>query len=209
MLIFIFILFSFKPMVKRKKLLTIIFISAANLVGAQMMPVTTTIPTPYGNVQTTQWMQMGRPMYFGNFGPKSYKHDFVIILANDSVVTARTKINISEKQHVIKVKKGKVSLSYSPRQTKSISWFTPTGQRHIGIPADSCWLFESSKGKITTYSFLAEAGEDGVIAIKKGDGEIISLSKDTLEPMIEDNEKSLKFLKKNNPLKAIKIYNQE
>lgn len=196
-------------MATRKCLLTVILISTAYLLGAQMMPVTTTIPTPYGNVQTTQWMQMGRPMYFGNYGPKSYKHDFVIILANDSVVTARTKINISEKQHVIKVKKGKGSFTYTPKQTKSLTWYAPTGQKRVGIPADSCWLFESSKGKITTYSFLAEAGEDGVIAIKKGDGEIISLSKDTLEPMIEDNEKSLKFLKKNNPLKAIKIYNQE
>jgi len=116
------------------------------------MPVRSTISTPYGNVPYTYYIP-GVPMHYGNT-QISYKHPFTIILKNDSVVSDNVRINISEKQHSIKVKINKAEASYKPEHTKEIYRILPDGRKLTGIPADSCWLFKANAGKINSYSFF-------------------------------------------------------
>ena len=173
---------------------------------APSIPVRSTISTPYGNVPYTYYVP-GVPIYYGN-QQVSFKYPFTVVLNNDSVFTANTRIDVSEKQHVITIKTKGEKTTYEPGQTKEISRILPTGMKLTGIPADSCWLFKANTGNINSYSFVAEESMDNVIAIQKGDGPIVKLTKQNLLAMVGNDPKIQKMIELRKFKKAIQSYNQ-
>lgn len=192
-----------------KLILTTVLIISHVVASAQFMsvPTTSTIRTPYGNVSHTTYTNI--PMYYGT-GVVSAKHKFTIVLKNDSTVTANTKIDMSAKTQAVYVKakgkKGKIE----PVDTREIYRITAEGKKLSGIPVDSCWLFQSAKGKINTYSNLAEVGTMYAIAIQEGDnGPIKPLTKDNLLFIVGDVPKLRKLVERGKLIKAIDFYNAQ
>ena len=139
------------------------------------------------------------------------KYNFTVVISDDSTITSRAKIDITDKQHAIpmKVKKG-VKRSIFPKETKELYRILPSGKKLSGIPADSCWLFKSVTGKINVYSSLAELGYTYITAIQNGDdGPIVPLTKKNLEAIIgtPENPRVLKLLEKNKLSQAIELFN--
>ena len=66
----------------KKILSAILFSLVFQTLSAQMMPVTTTIRTPYGNVPHTY--HVGSPHMFYGSGRISAKYPFTVVLKNDS-----------------------------------------------------------------------------------------------------------------------------
>ncbi|MFM7859343.1 MAG: hypothetical protein ACKO96_47325 [Flammeovirgaceae bacterium] len=192
-------------------LFIIFFCSISSL--AQMMPMNNTIRTPYGNATYTTWVP-GPRMYYGGTATPSYKYLFTIVLKtdNDSTLLVKAKIDASEKKHVIKAKVNKQKIVIKPTDTREISRIAPWGEKLVGLPTDSCWLFLAIKGKINAYSYLAEKGTSSwgsIIAVQKGEGQpILPLNKDNLEEMVADNPEALTFAKKKKLEKAITAYNK-
>lgn len=171
------------------------------------VPRTSTISTPYGNVRTTTYTNI--PVYYGGTGIVSAKHKFTIILKNDSTVTANTKIDMTDKTQGVYVKvKGKGKEKIEPVDTKEIYRITAEGRKISGMPVDSCWLFLSAKGKINTYSNLAEVGTMYAVAIQQGDtGPIKPLTKNNLLAIVGDEPKLKKLVERGKFIKAIDAYN--
>jgi hypothetical protein len=142
-----------------------------------------------------------------NSGIKSYGHDYKIKLVNDSVISKYTKININDSIHYIEFKKGKKEFLIKPADTKEIKFTTSSGYTYTGIPKDSCWLFKMRQGKISTYSYLPEFDPIYLIAIQKGNGEILPYTKENVIKMVEGNEEAVKHAAKGNLDKALLIYN--
>jgi hypothetical protein len=175
------------------------------------MPMTNTIRTPHGPVKITTYQPMASthmPMYYGNAGVTSVRYKFTIVLKNDSTITAYTKINTTDKTHTVKVKAKKESKIILPADTKEIYRINASGKKFSGMPTDSCWLFLSAKGKINTYSYLAEYGTLYAIAIQEGeDGPIQPLTKDNLMAMVGDDPRIKKMIEIGKYGKAIETYN--
>jgi hypothetical protein len=199
-----------------KQILALIFVAVSTSLFAQgFVPRTYSTSTPYGMVPHIYYVPSPR-YYYGN-PDVSKKHNFIITLANDSVIHTNTKINIEsggKTSVTIKHKKKEKEIKYHPIDTKSIqcSFYNAAGKEIIlnGIPTDTCWLFKTLEGKINAFSFLAEPGLAFVIAIQQGnDGPILPLNKENLKAMIgEDNEKLNKLIKKNKLIKAVEYYDQ-
>ena len=185
-----------------------IFFQAASAYSQGMWVSTPrTINTPMGNV-TTSTMQYV-PMYYGN-QQSSYKHDFTVVMKNDSVFTRRMAIDISDKQHKFSVKAGGGKEVIRPADTREVSRLLPSGQRMKGVPADSCWLFHSVKGKINCYAYLAEEGYNYLAAIQQGEGPILPLTKANLLAMVSTQDPKLqKMIDRGKFANAIKRYNTE
>jgi len=187
------------------------FLFASMAKGQIMVPQTTTMSTPYGNVTTTQYMHM--PMYYGQRGAVSSKYNFTLVLKGDSTVQANNaRIDIKEKTHHFKVKSGKQKFAIKPSDTKEVFRLTSGGKKLSGIPADSCWLFKAVTGTINGYSYLAETGYSYIIAIQDGEeAPIIPLTKKNLETMIGTlgNEKVMKHLEKKRLISALEEFNRE
>ncbi len=175
--------------------------------GQFSMPVTTTMHTPQGNVPFTYYVPTPR-MYYGQ--PRvSVKYKFDIVLKNDSAFSARTKINLADKKdHSITIRDGKIKRTLFPADTKSISRTTFDGEKLIGIPADTCWLFKTYVGRINAYSFVAELGLLYVIAIQDREGPIVPLTKENLLFIVGiDDLKIYKMVQKEKFIQAIEAYN--
>ena len=171
------------------------------------IPMTTTIKTPYGNVPVTTYIP--GPRYYYGTPNVSMKYQFHIILKNDSTVVDRTRINIDKDQdNSLTVKhKGNKQVIF-PKDTKFIYRMTGAGLQLAGIPADSCWLFKTIRGKINGYSFLAEEGMTYVIAIQQGsEGPIVPLTKENLLPMVSTDPKAVKLAEKDKLHRAITTFN--
>ena len=188
---------------------TLVLFVIMKSVNAQYVPVPSTIKTPYGNVGTTTYRYV--PMYYGT-GPASVKYTFTIELDGDSTLTAKTRIDVSEKQHSMQVKTEKGKKTVFPSGTKQIYRLTAEGKMLTGQPADSCWLFKSVSGKINAYSHLAEEGYTYIIAIQNGDGApIVPLTRKNLEAMIgtPHEPRIMKLIEKGKLAKALEMYNYE
>jgi hypothetical protein len=186
-----------------------LWLASSTFVLAQFqVPVSTRMNTPYGPVTTTTYHNM--PMFYGG-GVTSNKYAFTIILKNDSVIVTKTKIELG-KVHSVKVKRKGEKIEIKPEDTKELARLTYSGAVLKGIPADSCWLFRCGKGKINTYSSLAEEGTGYTVAIQDGEnGPIVPLNKKNLENMIPvgSDEKIMKLIEKGKLVKAIDAYNNE
>ena len=190
------------------KRLFFLFLLGTQTVVAQMIPMTYQMSTPGGNVPITTYMYM--PRYYGQQRINSFPYDYKIVLNNDSTIVSFTKIHISESVHFLKVrmKKGEKKIELHPKDTKVI-YCLGNSQQLKGIPADTCWLFLTEKGKINSYSFLPELQSDLVIAIQKGnDGPIVGLTEANLTSMVIDHGEAMKYVQKKKWLKAIKVYNK-
>ncbi|HTJ52111.1 MAG TPA: hypothetical protein VL443_21765 [Cyclobacteriaceae bacterium] len=173
----------------------------------QMMPMTSTIRTPYGNVPYTY--NVYSPRNYRTSGNISVKYEFLVKLKNDSTFTAKTRIDISKDKHSITVKRNKEKIEITPSETESITRLIPyEGRKVTGIPADTCWLFKIGVGKIISYSFLAEDNMQFITAIQHGDGPIVPLTKNNLKEMIGEDPELLKLIEKNKLIKVIEKYNK-
>jgi hypothetical protein len=184
---------------------------------AQMMiPTTTTIGTPYGNVTSTSYNYMSTGNGFGSYSymklPRNIVRPASIILVNDS--TLRGDYNFNGEQHIhtmtLESTKNKdAELQFTPPETKEIRISFPS-RYVIGIPLDSVWLFNIVSGKMNGYARLPYEKEDykAIRFISKGDGPIEKLSKESLMKMVADNPKAMQFVMNRKLAKAIKVYNR-
>jgi len=148
-------------------------------------------------------------MRFPNYsqGFVNRKHNFTIVLLNDSSFEVKAKINIEDSVNSIKWDKGEEHRTITPSETKEIYRSSIKGKIR-GVPRDSCWIFLVEKGKISTYSVSSDIENYPMINyIQKSDGDIVSLNSTSLENMVSDNEKALVLVKKGKFLKAIEKYN--
>lgn len=165
-----------------------------------------TIKTPYGN--RTIWTPSTTrfPITY-NQRFVNRKHNFTIVLLNDSSFEVKAKINIEDSINSIKWGKGEEQHTVVPSETKEI-YRTGINGKVRGIPRDSCWLFLVKKGKISTYSISSEMDNPLINYIQKGDdGEIFPLLAMNVEDMVSDNEKALALAKKGKLVRAIEKYN--
>jgi hypothetical protein len=187
--------------------LSLTFVSAS--VQGQYYSPPMTVRTPYGNVTTPgTW----RPApYYGNTGPAKYK--FTIVLKNypDSVLEGRSAIYTDEAEDIqyLKFRSKGQKIRITPEDTRQISRIlVDTHERYVGFATDSCWLFRSVEGRIDGYSSAAEKGYTYVIAIQQGDGPILPLTKENLEPMIKDHPKAMQYFEKKKLTAAVKAFNK-
>ncbi|MFN5169083.1 MAG: hypothetical protein ACK5DD_05630 [Cyclobacteriaceae bacterium] len=181
--------------------------SLAAIAQGMWVPRPTTINTPMGNVTTTTMQYT--PMYYGN-QQNSLKYQFTIVMADDSTFSQRTTIDISEKKHTLKVKTRNGKKLIAPSDTREVYRITMEGRKLEGIPADSCWLFHSVKGKINCYAYLAEEGYNFLAAIQQGEGPILPLTKANLLAMVGTQDPKLqKMIDRGKFASAIKRYNTE
>jgi hypothetical protein len=197
---------------RQNPLFSLAFFCIAFSASAQYsIPMRTTIQTPYGPGHITTYVP-GPGYRYGNYQQQtSQKYKFTIVLKNDSAFTTKTKIDIAAKKHSIKVKLNGIKKNYFPADTKQISRVASNNVTITGIPADTCWLFKSSGGAISTYSFVAELGMNNVIAIQKGsDGAILTLNKQNLQDMVGTTDPKLTALiERDKLIKAIRTYNEK
>jgi hypothetical protein len=138
------------------------------------------------------------------------KHEFTIVLSNDSTIEGKCRIDANSNRHVLKCKINGSELTILPSETKTISHDDDEERTMTGRPMDSCWAFLISRGKIRTYSITAEPDQPTIGYIQKGDfSTIIPLTQENLEQMVSDNEKALDLARKGRLLRAINIYNKE
>lgn len=174
---------------------------------SQMVPVTTNIRTPYGNASVTQYKSS--PSFFSGTDI-SVKYVFTVIMKNDSTFDSKTKIEYDSDKHSVTVRDaGNKKRIIYPSDTKGLTRIDESGQELYGVPADSCWLFQSASGRINCFSFLAEQGMDHVIAIQDGDeGPVVPLSKDNLRAIVGNDPKLLKLIEKGRMMRAVKLFNE-
>lgn len=174
------------------------------------IPMTHTVNTPYGPAKITTYSYQQMPMMdYSNRGPISGKYQFFLIMKDGSQLVTKNRINIEDSINTIALK-DKSKRVIKPAETVEIFRMVE-GLKFVGIPADSCWLFKSSEGKISTYSMLAEKNISLAVAIQKGDGDIVKLSKENLLDITADaNDPELAaMIEKKKYLKAIRVYNGE
>ena len=121
----------------------------------------------------------------------SRKHQFKFVLSNDSTFVQVSRIDVSyKKRHFMNVEWHGAAKAVIPSETKSISRIMPNGREWVGIPADTCWLFRISSGKINTYSFLDRKKPEYTIAIQKGDGPVVALTVENFLSMLTPDERA-------------------
>lgn len=176
---------------------------------AQTFNVPVKHTTPHGSFTTYQ--RVGMPMYYHNNTISNRKHLFTIVLTNDSTINKKIKIDITDSVHQLHWKENSRKVVIVPKDTKEIFRIdAATGKKISGIPMDSCWAFLVDTKKIRIYSITSEIPDPLIAYIQKDEySPILPLTKDNLEPMINDNEKALALARKGKLLKALKKYNQD
>jgi hypothetical protein len=120
--------------------------------------------------------------------------EFTIVLKDSTTLTGKTRIEFldSVSRVVLKDKKEKRIIKSS--ETLELYRVDPNGYRFSGIATDTCWLFLSTKGKINTYSNLAEHNIEYMIAVQQGDGPILPINKQKLIAMVGDHKRTLELI---------------
>ncbi len=181
---------------------------------AQFVPVQQTIKTPNGPVKITTYTH--QPNMFGMPNGTytvdlDFKTPMTIIAKDGTVKNVRVQYDASSKIHVLKElgKKTKDRIIYKPSDTKQISRLYD-GKVQVGIPADSCWLFKISSGKITTYSYLPTDQKATFSAIQQGDsGVILLLNQENLRTLTPGtSERIQKLIEEEKFWRAIELYNK-
>ncbi len=176
------------------------------------MPMPQTIQTPYGRATYNNFVYQPMGSYSNN-QKISWKYDFTVVMrSGDSIFTQRMAIRISEKPHQLVAKKRKGKRVIVPVETRQVFRINlKTGHKLTGIPADSCWLFKSVRGKINGYSPVAEEGYWLLAAIQQGnDGPLLPITKENVQAMIpEPDEKMKKLIEEGNLIRAVQKYNEQ
>lgn len=169
------------------------------------------INTPYGPAKFTTYTYQRMPMMnFSQQGPVSRKYQFYLVMKDGGSLVTKNRINFEDSINSITLKDESKRV-IKPYETEQIFRMLEGGVKFIGTPTDSCWLFKCGSGKINTYSMLAEQNMEYAVAIQKGEGEIVKLSKENLLEFTADaNDPELTALiEKQKFLKAIQRYNKE
>ena len=169
-------------------------------------PITTQIRTPYGNVPHTYYVPSVYRYY--NLGGISQKYEFTVVLTNEEELTFKAAIKLSDSIHSLTYKKRGAKRVITPQETREVFRLTSDGKKITGIPTDSCWLFKVVEGRINGYSYLASESAEYLSAFQVGDGEILSLTKENLLPIVKDDPKRVKWVEKGRLGKAIVHYNK-
>ncbi len=196
-----------KDMKTRILFFMVMLISSFTSAG-QGMWVPNTISTPRGNVTINSYQAMPN-MY--NMNPKiSFKYDFRVVMRDDSTFTRRMAIDVSGNPHQFKIKNGRQKDFIRPSDTREVSRLTLEGMLIKGVPADSCWLFHSVKGKINCYGFLAEEGYAYLAAIQEGDdGVLVPITRANVKEMVQtEDKKILALIDRGKLVKALQKYNE-
>lgn len=175
------------------------------------IPQTHKINTPYGPAKFTTYTYQRMPMMnYSQQGPVSRKYQFYLVMKDGGSLVTKNRINFEDSINSITLKDESKRV-IRPYETEQIFRMLEGGVKFIGTPTDSCWLFKCGSGKINTYSMLAEQDISYAIAIQKGEGEIVKLSKENLLEFTADaNDPELTALiEKQKFLKAIQRYNKE
>lgn len=174
---------------------------------AQFHSVPTRINTPYGPRTITTYQYSPTMQYNGNRNP-SQKYTFTVVLLNDSTITDKGRIKITDSIHSITFKEKGNKTTFKPFETKELYRFVSKGVKLSGIPADTCWLFKTEEGRVNFYSCVAELGTDLVTAIQIGDDSpITTLDKQKVMDIVSQYPRLLKLAKKNKLVKALRKYN--
>src|SRR5690606_32112189 len=80
-----------------------LLVQVNNLNAQGMIPVTTQIKTPYGNVPHTYYVPTGMGYYYTR-GNVSYKYEFTVVLKNDETLTFKSKIYLNDSIHSLTFK---------------------------------------------------------------------------------------------------------
>src|SRR5690606_1290221 len=169
-------------------------------------PVTTQILTPYVNLPHTYYVPSVYRYY--NLGGISQKYEFTVVLTNEEELTFKAAIKLNDSIHSLTYKKRGEKRVITPQETREVFRLTRDGKRITGIPTDSCWLFKVVEGRINGYSYLASESAEYLSAFQVGDGEILSLTKENLLPIVKDDPKRVKWVEKGRLGKAIVHYNK-
>lgn len=178
---------------------------------AQFINVPTKINTPYG--QKTIPNQVYAPwMKYNNFSGDvdvSQKHNFFIVLLNDSIIKAKGVIHIEDSIHHLEYGKLNDKWMVRPFETKQV--YRLSGERRItGISHDSHWLFLIDTGSIKTYSVLSELDQPLIVYIQKDtSGPLLPFTMENVISLVGDNKKALKLAVREKLLKAIQEYNTQ
>jgi len=190
------------------KILFVSLVVFSHVASAQFVSVPYTMSTPGGNVPMYHHVYL--PTHYNN-GNSNPKFDFEVTLKNDSVVKFKSRILSENKKMYVLLKENKSKRKISPDDTKAIVSSSSDLGRIKGLPADSCWLFKMNKGAINCYSSVPMIDIYGTIAIQEGEkGTIIELTKENLQGITgNDDDKIVKWLKKNKLIKVIEYYNEK
>jgi hypothetical protein len=196
-------LFSFHVVV-------LVFLALSSLTSvAQMIPVTNTMRTPYGNVNTTRWVAGPRMYNGGGEMTKSGKYKLEITFPDDSVVTLSARFYFDRDTiYIVAKDKFNNKLEIYPHQTMKIRNSSSKFVHVDGITTDSSWLFRVIKGPINGYSVVPSETSHVSFAQHGNDGLIFPLTKDNLKPLIMDDKKALRCLKKGLLKMAIQTFNK-
>ena len=176
--------------------------------SAQRIPMPTTISTPRGNV--TIYTPSHIPMYNNfNYKDSNRRHEFTIVFLNDSTMTVKAVIDLSDSVHCIEWGKKENQIIIKPSETKEI-YRMVRGEKISGKAMDSCWIFSAGFGKINTYSVTSETDYPLIAYVQKGvDKPILPLTEANVREMVKDNGKALKLADRKKLLKAVEKYNEE
>lgn len=134
-----------------------------------------------------RWELTGGNSYYNDWGGQADISKIFtcrVILNNDSIFVRSLKIELDSATHYIDISSGKKNKILVPTATKSISRVINKDKLMVGIPADTCWLFKITTGKINAYSFLPRNNPQHTIAIQQGDGPILPLNAENFLSMV-------------------------
>lgn len=174
--------------------------------SAQRISVPTKFSTPGGKITVYNDVYIPRVNNY-NRG-SSLKHEFTIVFLNDTTMTVKAAIDLSDSVHVIKWGKKENQVVIRPSETKEI--YRMQGDKKIsGKPMDSCWIFPAGFGRINTYSVTSDIDYPLIAYIQKGvDRPILSLTEENVREMVKDIDEAVKFVNRKKLLKAIEKYNE-
>jgi hypothetical protein len=196
-------LFSFHVVV-------LVFLALTSLTSvAQMIPMTNTMRTPYGNVNTTSWVAGPRMDNGGGEMTKSGKYNLEITFPDDSVVTLSARFYFDRDTiYIVAKDKFNNKLEIYPHQTMKVRDFSSKLEPIDGITTDSSWLFRVIKGPINGYSIVPSETSHISFAQHGNDGRIFQANEKNLKPLIIDDKKALRYLKKEMFKMAILTFNK-
>ncbi len=194
-------------------LLLLILALSTNTIQAQW-GAPTSISTPYGKA-IIPGHYYGNNFFFHNNKPVNKKYDYTVVLLNDSTVTVKTKLIIDFKKNHSKISwkesngNKKTTKSITPKETKLIYRVNHKGEKIIGIPTDSTWMFLVKEENLRSYSINSDIQSPIITCFQMNEGgKILPLTKENLLKIIGDEDPALvKIINKNKLLKAIEYYN--
>lgn len=176
-------------------------------------PITIPIKTGAGTIYQTTYIP--QPLNLNNNMPSrakstNDKFKYNIVLKNDSVIEARTRIERMKPCDIMTIGKKDRMVIVKPGDTKEVWRKTSTGKIMRGVPVDPCWIFKTIEGRINGYSEYSFEDKDFVTRIQKGnDGPMVVFTEQNLKKMIASDEEAMLLAERGELVKAILVYNEK